>query len=182
VALLAFAAQAAPAGGADLSWSSDPGPEDLAGYRVERAEGTGWRTLVGLTRETSYHDGSAGVAASYRLTAINGLGEEWQLGETSLAPRAPLAAWPTPYAGGDMNVRFAATGGLGGGTSETTVELYDLSGRKIRTLARGEFAAGYFSATWDGRDERGFRVGSGVYFLRARSLGHEARLRVLVVR
>lgn len=182
VALLSFAAQAAPAGGADLSWASDPGPADLAGYRIERAGSSGWNTLVAMTRETSYHDPSGEGGARYRLSAINGLGEELVLGEAFLLPRAPLAAWPLPYSGGDLTVSFAAPGGLGGGAGETAVELYDLSGRHVRTIARGAYAAGYHSASWDGRDEGGRSVGSGVYFLRARSLGHDERLRVLVIR
>jgi hypothetical protein len=116
------------------------------------------------------------------LTAINGLGEELVLGEASLLPVAPLAAWPLPYSGGELHVSFASPGGLGGGAGETSVELYDLSGRLVRTIARGPRTAGYHSATWDGCDEGGHAAGSGVYFLRARSLGHDERLRVLVIR
>jgi hypothetical protein len=183
VALLSFAAHAAPAGGADLAWASDPGPEDLAGYRLERAdESAGWRTLVAATRGTSYHDAAGATGSRYRLSAVNGLGEELVLGEASLLPRAPLAAWPLPYSSGELHVSFAAPGGLGGGTSETAVELYDLSGRMVRSIVRRPYAAGYYSVAWDGRDESGHTVGSGIYFLRTRSLGHDERLRVAVVR
>jgi hypothetical protein len=47
--LLAFAVGPAPEGstGTFVSWSTNPGPADLAGYRLERAaEGEAWRTLL----------------------------------------------------------------------------------------------------------------------------------------
>ena len=49
-----------------------------------------------------------------------------------------------------------------------TLEIYDLTGRVVRTLISSEMAAGDHSVKWDGRDERGFSVGSGVYFYRLR--------------
>jgi hypothetical protein len=183
VALLSFAASLAPSGGADLSWSTDPGPLDLAGYRLERSSpGSGdWHALVGLTRATSYRDEGGSPGSRYRLFAVNGLGEELLLGEASLLPARPLAAWPLPYRGGALTVSFATAGGLGGGKGEATVQLYDLGGRLVRTLASGGFEAGYQSATWDGRDDRGATVSPGVYFIRSRTPGGTRSLRIAVV-
>ena len=48
------------------------------------------------------------------------------------------------------------------------LEIYDLTGRHVRTLLSGDVAAGNHSVQWDGRDERGSSVGSGVYFYRLR--------------
>jgi hypothetical protein len=70
-----------PPGGDHLA--DRPGPDDLAGYRLEKREGTAaWVTLVALTKETSYHDPSATPGALYRLFGVNGLGQELLLGET----------------------------------------------------------------------------------------------------
>jgi hypothetical protein len=51
---------------------------------------------------------------------------------------------------------------------ETRVSLavYDVRGRRVRGLANDLRARGSHSARWDGRDERGRKVGPGVYFLR----------------
>jgi len=46
------------------------------------------------------------------------------------------------------------------------LELFDIAGRRVRTLAGGAMAPGPHSALWDGRDQHGQRVGAGVYFLR----------------
>jgi hypothetical protein len=51
----------------------------------------------------------------------------------------------------------------------TTVELavYDILGQRVRTLVHAPSqAAGFYSATWDGLDQAGKAVGTGIYFYR----------------
>lgn len=43
------------------------------------------------------------------------------------------------------------------------VAIYDISGRRVTTLLDGELSAGPQSLAWNGRDERGARLRSGVY-------------------
>ncbi|MEE9269408.1 MAG: choice-of-anchor B family protein [Candidatus Krumholzibacteria bacterium] len=49
--------------------------------------------------------------------------------------------------------------------------VYDAAGRRIRTLLNGVQGAGAQTATWNGRDNRGHRVASGVYFYRLEAGG-----------
>ncbi len=46
--------------------------------------------------------------------------------------------------------------------------VFDLAGRKIATLANGDFEAGKYTRSWNGLDESGRKVGSGMYFYRMR--------------
>lgn len=46
------------------------------------------------------------------------------------------------------------------------LQVYGLDGRLLRVLAEGSFAAGSHSRAWDGCDEGGRRLGSGVYLVR----------------
>jgi len=46
------------------------------------------------------------------------------------------------------------------------IAVFDLSGRRVRTLFAGTRDPGNYMTTWDGRGESGVRVGAGVYFLR----------------
>ena len=46
------------------------------------------------------------------------------------------------------------------------LRIYDASGREVRTLVDGAQAAGRRSAVWDGRDDTGLPVASGVYYAR----------------
>lgn len=47
-----------------------------------------------------------------------------------------------------------------------SLDVYDLEGRKVRTLARESLAAGEYRMVWNGRDEGGRLLGSGVYLVR----------------
>ncbi|MFH1865617.1 MAG: C25 family cysteine peptidase [Candidatus Eisenbacteria bacterium] len=49
--------------------------------------------------------------------------------------------------------------------------VYSVAGRLVRTLVDGEVGAGYRTVVWDGRDDRGVEVGSGVYFCRMEADG-----------
>jgi flagellar hook assembly protein FlgD len=64
--------------------------------------------------------------------------------------------------------------------TEVEVQIFDLAGHRVRSLAGGLLPAGYHVLTWDGRDERGKRAAAGVYFLRA-SAGSESRSRKLIL-
>ena len=51
---------------------------------------------------------------------------------------------------------------------EGTISLviYNMLGQRLRVLAQGSYVPGHYTVTWDGRDEVGRTVGSGVYFYR----------------
>jgi hypothetical protein len=52
------------------------------------------------------------------------------------------------------------------GGADATVRVFDAGGRLVRTLAGGFQEAGAHDVVWNGRDQRGARVASGVYFCR----------------
>ena len=53
-------------------------------------------------------------------------------------------------------------------TGFVDLSVFDLSGRRVRTLTRDFREAGSYVATWSGRDDRGDLVRNGIYFLRLR--------------
>ena len=55
--------------------------------------------------------------------------------------------------------------------SPLVIEIYDIGGQKVRELARGFHFTGSYQAIWDGRDGRGRRLASGVYFYSLRADG-----------
>jgi hypothetical protein len=63
-----------------------------------------------------------------------------------------------------------------------SLEIYDAQGRRARSLQRGTFAPGEHSARWDGRDDLGRPVASGLYFLRLEVGGVELTKRLAVTR
>lgn len=185
IALLQMKAVATPEGGAHVSWSTDPGPDDLAGYRLDRRSLSGtWQTLVELSRTTSFVDALATPGSEYRLWGINGLGQEFVLGEVHFGVARSLAAWPLPYSTGaaerPLSISYAIYGRLGDAQGDVTVALYDARGRVVRTLARGSHTQGSHFVTWDGRDARGRRLPAGTYFLRSLSAHHVETLKVVL--
>jgi len=52
-----------------------------------------------------------------------------------------------------------------------SLTVYDMLGRKVTELERGFKEAGIHSAVWNGCDEAGAPLSSGVYFYRAASQG-----------
>ena len=56
-----------------------------------------------------------------------------------------------------------------------TLVVYDLLGRRVRTLVDEEHLnPGPHALSWNGRDDQGQRVGAGIYFLKL-STGDRAR-------
>jgi len=60
------------------------------------------------------------------------------------------------------------------------IDLYDVSGRRVRALAAGSYPRGESLVRWDARDGAGARVRDGIYFARVRTASGERSARVLV--
>ena len=67
-------------------------------------------------------------------------------------------------------------------SSAVMTELYDVAGRVVRSWAVENFPAGTHRLTWDGRNQHGDEVPSGIYLLRLRCAGRQAVRKLLVVR
>jgi M6 family metalloprotease-like protein len=52
------------------------------------------------------------------------------------------------------------------GAADASLRVFDASGRLVRTLLSGAAPAGWQEVRWDGRNDRGARVASGLYFAR----------------
>jgi competence protein ComEC len=63
-----------------------------------------------------------------------------------------------------------------------TVEIYDLLGRQVWRLSRGHQSAGDHRLLWDGRNERGETVGTGVYYLFLRAGVKTASRKLVILR
>ena len=63
-----------------------------------------------------------------------------------------------------------------------SVEIYDLLGRRVRSISNRIFPAGTHNLLWDGRDEAGSFVTSGVYFLRLVAMGKVYDHKIMMVK
>jgi flagellar hook capping protein FlgD len=61
---------------------------------------------------------------------------------------------------------------------QAELDLYDVAGHHVRQLASGSFPAGEQALRWDGTDDRGKTVASGVYLLNLRADGVTRTMKV----
>jgi hypothetical protein len=103
-----------------------------------------------------------------------------QTGVKGFDPLAPilhveLNAAPNP-AQGRVSISYAVPKG-----GPVQIGIYDLTGRLVRTLVRGESASGVTRMTWDRNDDAGREVAAGVYVCKL-TAGDKTQSRKLVVR
>ncbi len=101
-----------------------------------------------------------------RTTAVPGGGA---------AARIALASRPNP-ARGNTRVHFELA-------ADETLELslFDLSGRQVRSLAKGAFPAGSHDVAWDGLDKAGHPAAPGVYLARLKGARTQATHHIVLM-
>ncbi len=68
--------------------------------------------------------------------------------------------YPNPF-NPETNIEFALPT-----AQNVTLQIYNLLGQTVKTLVSGQMDAGYHTARWNGTNENGSQVPSGVYFFR----------------
>ncbi|MFC1481665.1 chondroitinase-B domain-containing protein [Candidatus Neomarinimicrobiota bacterium] len=63
-----------------------------------------------------------------------------------------------------------------------TLNIYDLMGREVWQLAEGEFMAGEYRYTWDGRNNTGELVPSGIYFAKVTANDYTKSIKMLFLK
>jgi hypothetical protein len=130
-----------------------------------------------------YVDGSArsGERYEYRLVSPSG-GIEFR-SESILVPalRAALReASPNPF-NPSTEIRFEIPG-TAGALVPTKLDVYDLQGRRVRRLLAEALSPGTHHREWDGRDDQGRTVASGVYVAVLRCAGESRSLKMSLVK
>jgi len=87
-----------------------------------------------------------------------------------------IGARPNPFRRSTA-IRYAATG-----HGPVDLAVYDLAGRRLRTLVEGRSSPGEHEIAWDGRDGTGRRLPTGVYLLRFRGEAESGTRRVVLLR
>ena len=126
-----------------------------------------------LTSSDIYMD----VGVSYRLCELGtSVDEDTQFG---VVPNSMMLRqnYPNPF-NPETSITFDIPANH---PSDIRLEIFDLLGRKVRTLASGRYAPGTYSVTWNATDDAGLRVASGIYVYRLSSPSRSVTKKMLLI-
>lgn len=104
-----------------------------------------------------------GDTASFTIRSTN----EFFLDENTYRPRGGVT----------LGLRFKLSS-----NRPATIRIYDISGAFVKTIIDGPYLAGSHHTTWDGTDENGKSVGSGIYVAVLTSPGFVSSQKFILVR
>ncbi|MFH1276882.1 MAG: FlgD immunoglobulin-like domain containing protein [Candidatus Eisenbacteria bacterium] len=154
-------------------------------------------TTATLTGAVSSPEGEVGVIrfrvvdesdAEVRIVSFQTADDSWQV-ETQVSYENPVTAGgavptttrllgnvPNPF-NPVTEIRFDLSNRV-----PVSLEVYNVSGQRVRTLSSGALSAGSHAVTWDGRDDGGASVSSGVYFYRLQAGEFSESKRMTLIR
>jgi hypothetical protein len=108
------------------------------------------------------------------LTATVKAGSQIAVGDPA-GPSATLlrANYPNPFRNG-TRIRFALARG-----TQVRLTIFDVQGRKVKTMARGWLDEGDYDRDWDGTADNGGQMPPGVYFSRLEPDYYAATRRII---
>ena len=66
--------------------------------------------------------------------------------------------------------------------SPVTLEIYNLNGQKVKTLLRKDMNAGIHKIVWNGTNQTGRKVASGLYLYRLQMKGYDKIRKMVVIK
>jgi M6 family metalloprotease-like protein len=171
---------------AHIFTSGDPGPYVGIGL-------AGANDFLDHGSFTIFNTGAATIAAEYNYWGDNCAESSWFTGPVDYTPWTdathtaeffecgtgvpedviPRVAFAGPSFPNPSRHETSIAFGLPSPEGATSLRIYSAAGRLVRTLVDGPVPAGRHVAHWDGNDDRGKRVSSGVYFFRLTAGGFE---------
>jgi hypothetical protein len=68
------------------------------------------------------------------------------------------------------------------GRAQVVLDIYNIAGGRVKRLVNEELPAGYWSIIWNGEDDHGTEVASGVYFYRLRTPEYTQTKKMVIIR
>ncbi len=165
-----------------LTWSSPTESRSLCGYNVYKNN-----EFLAETTEATYLDENLTAGTyTYYVTALYDeyeseasnevIVEMTASGDNTIPATTCLKGnYPNPF-NPTTTINFATTNS----SVSTQIEVYNLKGQKVKTLVDKILPAGYHSVVWNGRDDYGKQVASGVYLYQMKA-GHYQKTNKMIL-
>ena len=161
---------------ADLDWYlyNSSLTEVARGYTTSNPEAGSYNAAAG-----HYYlrvDGYLGATSSYTLTVAGGLAR-FMPGTPKTVPAVFALGQnhPNPF-NPKTTIRFSLPD-----AGQARLFVFDVNGRQVATLIDEHLEAGEHTVDWNGRDDAGVRVSSGVYFYRLDAPDHTQTRKMLLL-
>jgi flagellar hook assembly protein FlgD len=123
----------------------------------------------------------------YKITALDYVGNESDPASSGTATAVTEPVIPKTYAvyqnvPNPFNPTTVIHYDVPAGQGKVTIRIFDVGGRLVRTLLDDPQSAGQKIVTWNGRDDGGQSVASGVYFYRMTAPGYERTRKMVLLR
>jgi hypothetical protein len=178
-----------------LDWSASGYHDvDLDYYRVYRSETSGFvlgpGNFLTTSPDTTLLDTSADPLKKwyYKVTAVDyndnesdESNEAWADIVTAVGDQLPAQTFLAQNVPNPFNPATTISFGLAD-EGHVTLVVYDASGRRVRTLVDRRYDAGAHNAVWDGRNDRGQPVTTGIYFCRLVAGGETFTQKMLLLK
>jgi len=141
-------------------------PVEINGiYQVDEHE-----ILYAITDSTLYEITDSSITPLIDYTSIN---EEIIISNHSIE----MTNYPNPF-NPTTTISFSSTMS----TENTELSIYNLKGQKVKQLVSDKFSAGQHSIVWNGNDDSGKPVSSGIYFYKLKSGNYERTRKMILLK
>jgi len=172
-------------GNVDLAWRVTEGARPIAGFRIQRRHTGGeWENVLDgylPSDARTFADTRADRGRTYEYVVRGADTRGWEVRSPYAGATIPVTSTelrqnhPNPFNPATV-IPFTLTK-----RQNVSLVVYDAGGRRVATLVNGTVDAGLSEYVWEGVNDRGDPVASGVYFCRLVAEGVEqARKMVLV--
>lgn len=125
-----------------------------------------WRGLSTFSADDGVRLLAAAAPAEILMKGSAAIPESFELGQN----------YPNPFnAGTNIEVSLPEAANI-------NVTVYDILGRPVRLLASGQFPEGVHTLTFDGTDDHGFPLATGVYFYRLQVNDHTETRKMMLLK
>ncbi|UCG52714.1 MAG: M6 family metalloprotease domain-containing protein [Candidatus Latescibacterota bacterium] len=182
--------------GNQLIWRSCPA-SDFGMFKIYRSENPGllldapmdttWQEIYSTSDTTWTDTASEGWQYRYEVTALDTVGNESPPTSPGVLTGAASTGVPRRFAlyqsaPNPFNPSTVITYDVPPGGGKVTIRIFDVKGRLVKTLVNKNQTAGQKTVTWDGRNDRGEKVATGVFFYRMRAPGCEKTMKMTLLK
>ncbi len=109
---------------------------------------------------------------------LNAIAESADIGGRSILPTTYALAqnYPNPFNAGTVITYQVPSSG------EVSIVVYNVTGQVVKVLYQGQREQGHYSASWDGTDNGGNHVSSGIYLYRITAGAYTASRKMVLVK